>query len=66
MTENSTMENLLQVMELACGDTGVESCQGRIQYARGFSPCCLAKEDVACDVGEVLWPDKDMMLKPNE
>lgn len=36
---------------------GVEACQAWIRHARGFSPHCLARENVACDVDEVLWPD---------
>ncbi|XP_039593508.1 uncharacterized protein LOC120516116 [Polypterus senegalus] len=52
-----TRVNLLQAMELACGDMGVEACQAWIGHARGFFPRCLARENVACDVDEVLWPD---------
>lgn len=33
-----TRENLLQAMELACGDIGVDSCQGWIRHTRGFFP----------------------------
>lgn len=52
-----TRENLLQAMELAGDDIGVEACQAWIRHARGFYPRCLARENVACDVDEVLWPD---------
>ncbi|CAM4572758.1 unnamed protein product [Leuciscus chuanchicus] len=31
--------------------------QGFINLARGFLPRCLARQNVACDVDEVLWPD---------
>lgn len=41
----------------ACGDIGVVCCQGWIQHTRGLFPCCLAWENVACDVDEALWPD---------
>ena len=49
--------NHLEAMEEACGDIGVEACQAWIRHARGFFPRCLAREDVACDVDEILWPD---------
>ncbi|KAA0714603.1 hypothetical protein E1301_Tti020301 [Triplophysa tibetana] len=52
-----TRVNLLQGMGLAYGDIGVEACQALIRHARGFFPCCLARQNVACDVDEVLWPD---------
>lgn len=52
-----TRVNLLQAMGLACGDIGVEACQAWIRHARGFFPRCLARQNVACDVDEVLWPD---------
>ncbi len=52
-----TRVNLLQAIELACGDIGVEACQAWIRHARGFFPGCLARQNVACDVDEVLWPD---------
>lgn len=52
-----TRVNLLQAMGLACGDIGVEACQARIRHARVFFPRCLARQNVACDVDEVLWPD---------
>jgi len=42
--------NLLHDVELACGDTGVEVCQGWIQHTAGFLPRCLVRESVACDV----------------
>ena len=52
-----TRVNLLQAMELACGDIGVEACQAWIRHARGFLPRCLARLNVACDVDEAQWPD---------
>ena len=51
-----TQENLIQAMTGACGDISVESCQGWIRHAKGFFPRCLARENIACDVDEVLWP----------
>jgi len=39
-------------MEEACGDTDAGSIQG---YAR---------ENIACDVDEVLWPDPARRMKP--
>lgn len=52
-----TRENLLEAMEQACDDITVESCQGWVRHTRGFFPRCLARENIACDVDEVLWPD---------
>lgn len=48
---------LLQAMEDACGDIEVASVQGWIRHARRYFPRCLARENVSCDVDEVLWPD---------
>ncbi|XDV47331.1 hypothetical protein PO909_016999 [Leuciscus waleckii] len=48
---------LLQAMEEACGDIEVGSIQGWIRHTRRYFPRCLAREDIACDVDEVLWPD---------
>ncbi len=48
---------LLQAMEDACGDIEVASVQGWIRHARSYFPWCLARENVSCDVDEVLWPD---------
>ena len=52
-----TRVNLLQAMDLACGDIGEESCQGWIRHTRAFFPRCLRRDNIACDVDEVLWPD---------
>ncbi|XP_049340786.1 uncharacterized protein LOC125804931 [Astyanax mexicanus] len=52
-----TRENLLQAMELACNDIGVDACQAWIRHTRSYYPRCLARENVAYDVDEVLWPD---------
>ncbi len=35
---------------------GVEAIQGWIRHAKGFFPRCLARDRIACDVDEVLWP----------
>lgn len=63
MIHLDTRENLPQAMDLACCDIGVESCQGWIRHTRGFFffflPCCLARENIDCDVGEFLWPDPE-------
>ncbi|XP_041947824.1 uncharacterized protein LOC121708924 [Alosa sapidissima] len=48
---------LLQAMEEACGDIDAVSIQGWMRHARRFFPRCLARENIACDVDEVLWPD---------
>lgn len=50
---------LLQAMEEACGDIAAEAYQGWIRHARRYFPRCLARENIACDVDEVLWPDRN-------
>ena len=40
-----------------CGDIEVASVQGWIRHARRYFPRCLGRENVSCDVDEVLWPD---------
>ncbi|XP_041849898.1 uncharacterized protein LOC121645488 [Melanotaenia boesemani] len=52
-----TRENLLRAMDLACDDVAVEAFQGWVRHARAFFPRCLAMDNIACDVDEVLWPD---------
>lgn len=52
-----TRENLLRAMDLACDDVAVEAFQGWVRHARSFFPRCLAMDNIACDVDEVLWPD---------
>lgn len=44
----------LQVME-GCADTDVGSYQGWVCHSRWFFACCLAWENITCDVDEVLW-----------
>ncbi|XP_049912445.1 coiled-coil-helix-coiled-coil-helix domain-containing protein 7 isoform X3 [Epinephelus moara] len=55
---------LLQAMEQACGDIEVRSIQGWIRHTRGYFPRCLAREDIACDVDEILWPDPNRRQDP--
>lgn len=51
--------NLLQAMEEACLGIMVYAFQQWIRHARVFfSPRCLAKAHIACDVDEKLWPDQ--------
>ncbi|XP_047662723.1 uncharacterized protein LOC125140009 [Tachysurus fulvidraco] len=57
MANTYTRVNVLQAMELACDDIGVECCQGWIRHTRGFFPRCQGSDNIACDVDEVLWPD---------
>lgn len=52
-----TRENLLRAMELACVDIPAEAFQGWIRHSRAFFPRCLARDNIACDVDEVMWPD---------
>ncbi|XP_039472699.1 uncharacterized protein LOC120441495 [Oreochromis aureus] len=52
-----TTENLLRAMELACVDIPAEAFQGWIRHSRAFFPRCLARDNIACDVDEVMWPD---------
>ena len=49
---------LLQAMEEACGDIAADAFHGWIRHARQYFPCCLARENIAYDVDEVLWPDR--------
>ncbi|XP_039666173.1 uncharacterized protein LOC120564968 [Perca fluviatilis] len=51
-------EHLIQSMDAACDNIGVEAIQGWIRHAKGFFPRCLARDRIACDVDEVLWPDR--------
>lgn len=55
---------LLQAMEQACRDIEVRSIQGWIRHTRGYFPRCLAREDIACDVDEILWPDPNRRQDP--
>ena len=48
---------LLQAMEDACGDITADAFHGWIRHARRYFPRCMARENIACDVDEVLWPD---------
>jgi len=59
MTDNHTLENLLRPMELACvdNDIPVENFQRWIRHSRAFFPRCLARDNIACNVDEVMWPD---------
>lgn len=52
-----TRENLIRAMELACADIPVEAFQGWIRHSRAFFPRCLARDNIACDVDEVMWPN---------
>ncbi|KAL3980184.1 protein O-mannose beta-1,4-N-acetylglucosaminyltransferase [Sarotherodon galilaeus] len=52
-----TRENLLRAMELACVDIPAEAFQGWIRHSRAFFPQCLARDNIACNVDEVMWPD---------
>ncbi|KAK0136832.1 hypothetical protein N1851_027005 [Merluccius polli] len=47
---------LMQGMEEACDEIAVGAIQGWIRHSR-FFPRCLARENIACDVDEALWPD---------
>ncbi|KAL0146999.1 hypothetical protein M9458_057523 [Cirrhinus mrigala] len=48
---------LIQAMEQACDQIEAASVQGWIRHSRRFFQRCLANEDIACDVDEILWPD---------
>ncbi len=48
---------LIQAMEQACDHIEAASVQGWIRHTRRFFQRCLANEDIACDVDEILWPD---------
>ncbi|XP_034152906.1 uncharacterized protein LOC114840851 [Esox lucius] len=55
---------LLRAMEEACGDIEVGSIHGWIRHTRRYFPRCLGREDIACDVDEVLWPDPNRRRDP--
>ena len=55
---------LLQAMEEACRDIDMGSVQGWIRHARQYFLHCLAREDIACDVDEVMWPDSNRKQDP--
>jgi Tfp pilus assembly protein PilV len=61
-----TEDNLLQAVELACGDMSVECCQDWIRLTRGFFPCCLARNNVAFDANKVHWQTQHKDLKPRQ
>ena len=45
-------------MEDACDQVDAAAVQGWIRHSRdGSSRHCLANEDIACDVDDILWPD---------
>ena len=44
-------------MELACVDISVEAFQRWIRHSRVFFPLCLARDNIACDVDEVMLSD---------
>ncbi len=48
---------LIQAMEQARDHIEAASVQGWIRHTRRFFQRCLANEDIACDVDEILWPD---------
>lgn len=48
---------LVQAMEEGCDEIDVDAIQGWIRHSRRFFPRCLSRQDIACDVDEVLWPD---------
>ncbi|KAI2649093.1 Insertion element IS630 uncharacterized 39 kDa protein [Labeo rohita] len=48
---------LIQAMEEACDQTEVAAIQGWIRHSRRFFPRCLANDNIACNVDEILWPD---------
>ena len=50
---------LLQAVEEACGDVSVEACQGFMRHSRPFFQRCLDRENIACDVDEALWLDRN-------
>ncbi|XP_041118603.1 uncharacterized protein LOC121322555 [Polyodon spathula] len=50
---------LLQAMEDACGEVDVGAFGGWIRHSRRFFPRCLARDNIACDVDGVLWPDQN-------
>ncbi|XP_077086252.1 uncharacterized protein LOC143738157 [Siphateles boraxobius] len=54
-----TRISLLHAMEDACGDIAADAFDGWDRHARQYFRRCLARENIACDVDEVLWPDQN-------
>ncbi|KAL4003969.1 receptor-type tyrosine-protein phosphatase U [Sarotherodon galilaeus] len=54
----------MPLLQAACGDIQVTAIHGWFRHARGYFPRCLAGEDIACDVDEVLWPDPNRRRDP--
>ncbi|KAL7887091.1 hypothetical protein AOLI_G00048120 [Acnodon oligacanthus] len=58
--------NLLHAMEEACSDIPLESIQGWIKRARDYFPLCLSRNNIVCNVDEVMWLDQDQRQEPEE
>ena len=59
---SSVLEKWMPTLETeadTCGDIAVDAFHGWIRHARRYFPRCLARESIACDVDEVLWPDRN-------
>ena len=54
-------------MEDACGEVDVGALGGWIRHSRRYFPCCLARENIACDVDEVLFSQTkiESRMQPN-
>lgn len=61
-----TQMALLVAMNAACDDITAESCRGWIRHSRRYFPCCIARDDIRCDVDETMWPDREERLDVHE
>lgn len=41
-----------------CENVTADTCRGWIRHSKSFSPWCIAREDIHCDVDESLWPNR--------
>ncbi len=53
-----TQMTLQAAMDPACDDITADACRGWIRHSKRFFPCCIAREDIRCDVDENLWPNR--------
>ncbi len=49
---------LLAAMDAVCDEITADACRGMIRHSKRFFPCCIAREDIRCDVDANLWPNR--------
>lgn len=58
-----TQMALLAAMDAACDDITAESW---IPHSRRYFPHCIARDEIRCDVDEIMWPDREERLDVHE